>query len=134
MINEEFLRSLNIDEDAISKIISTMNEDSEKKEFEDVLRGEISTLSPYDIDLVLSLFDTSGLELKDEKIEGLEERLGEFSRKYPFLFENSDAPKIVSSTKATEKYSKEDFNKMGYKEKSLLYKKNPGLYKKLANA
>lgn len=134
MINEEFLKSLNIEEDAIKKILSTLTEDREKKQFDEILESEISLLNPHDSDLILTLLDRNGLELKDGKIEGLQEKLLDFSKKYPFLFENTEIPKIVSSTKAQEKLTKEDFNKMGYKEKSLLYQKNPNLYKKLANA
>ena len=85
MINEEFLKSLNIDEDAISKIISTLNEDTEKKQFEEILKREISLLNPHDIELVLMLLDLDGLELKDGEIEGLSERLAEFFKKYPFV-------------------------------------------------
>lgn len=134
MINEEFLRSLNIEEDAISKIISTLNEDRKKETFQETLKKEITNFKPYNIDVILSLFDTSDLEMVDGKIEGLTERLEAFLEKYPFLFEKGEIPKIVSSTKGSEKITKEDFNKMGYKEKSQLYQKNPNLYKKLANA
>lgn len=134
MINEEFLQSLNIEEDAISKILQTLLEDRKKEEFEKILKNEIEALNPHDIDIILSLFDPSGLEVEDGKIEGLTEKLEDFREKYPFLFINSKTPKIISSTKAPEKYTKEDFNKMSYKEKSQLYQKNPSLYKKLANA
>ena len=134
MINEEFLKTLNIEEDAISKILTTLQNDLENEKFQEILESEIANLNPYDTGVILSLFDTSGLAIEEGKIEGLTERLLDFQAKYPFLFENPDAPKIVSSTRMTEGYTKEDFNKMGYKEKSQLYQKNPGLYKKLANA
>lgn len=134
MINEEFLRELNLDEDTILKILSNLNEDLERENFQNTLKDEITSLNPYDTDLVLSLFNTEGLKLEDGKIEGLAEKLQAFKDQYPFLFITPDAPKIIASTKASEQYTKEDFNKMGYTEKSRLYQKNPSLYKKLANA
>lgn len=134
MINEKFLRELGLDEEIIAEILEKADEEGQKEQFDRVLKEAVQAFEPYDAELILKLLDTEGLELADGKIEGLEEKLEEMKGQYPFLFKNGQAPHIVSSTKAGNKITAEKFKKMGYKERSELYKKNPGLYKRLLNA
>lgn len=134
MINEEFLKELGLNEDAIASIITKNKEADDKRKFQEILKKSIKRRNPYDIDLVLQLFDTENLEYKNEEIEGLEERLNEFEEKYHFLFKDEDIPQIVSSTKPLSDLTAEEFKNMTYTERAELYKKNPKLYRRLLNA
>lgn len=134
MINEEFLKELGLDDKTIAAILEKNNESNNQRNFQETLKKEIEKLHPYDIDVVLKLFDTANLKYKNREIEGLEEQLNEFKEKYSFLFKDTDIPRIVSSTKSTNNITAEEFKKMGYKERSELYRKNPKLYRTLLNA
>ena len=134
MINEEFLKSLGLDEKITATILQKNNENINKLKFQELLKKAIEELNPHDIDVIFKLFDTSKLKFENGEITGLAEKLNAFKEKYPFLFKNTDIPQIVSSTKAAKSVTAEEFKKMSYTERAELYKKNPKLYKTLLNA
>jgi len=134
MINEEFLKSLGLDEKIIASILQKNNENINKLKFQELLKKAVEELKPHDIDVILKLFDTDNLKYENGEIKGLAEKLDAFREKYPFLFKNTDIPQIVSSTKATKSVTADEFKKMSYTQRAELYKKNPKLYKTLLNA
>ena len=130
MIDEIFLKELGLSEDIIEKILERVKEAEQKGSFEKLLNEEIAKLKPHNSELILKLFEYDGTEDR----EALAEKLLKFKEEYPFLFEKGDVPSIYSSTKASKRLTAEEFGNMGYKNRMELFKKNPGLYKKLTNA
>lgn len=130
MIDKKFLEELGLSEEIISKIQERLEEGEKKDNFEKLLREEIEKLNPHNTELILELFDVE--ELEDADV--LKEKLEEFRAEYPFLFKQGDMPQLAGSTKSAKGITAEEFNNMGYKKRTELYKKNPKLYKQLANA
>lgn len=130
MIDEEFLKELGLDDELVESILTRDGEERKIREAE-ALKNEIKAFGVYDEELILWLLERDGLESgelsdKTEKIEALKEN-------YPFLFKNTDMPQIVSPILQHESIGSEEFGRMGYKARNELYRKNPRLYKKLAN-
>lgn len=134
MISEEFLNNLGLDNKIIAAILENDSKNNDKLKFRELLKKAIEELNPYDLDIILKLFNPENLKYENGEITNLAEELNSFKEKYPFLFKNTDIPQIVSSTKSAKKITAEEFKKMGYSERAELYKKNPRLYKTLLNA
>lgn len=134
MISEEFLRELGLGEEIIAAVLAKEQEEENKRRFDEIIRNAVESLNPYDTETVLKLFDTEGLEYVDGEVVGLDEKLLEFKDNFPFLFDKTEIPQLVSSTNSKKSITSEEFKKMGYKERAELYRKNPKLYNDLVNA
>ncbi len=132
MIKEDFLKELGLNKEVIASIMEKLSEEEERSLFKDTFKKELLALKPQDEELVMKLLEEEIGKIKGNK-EDIKKVLNAFKEKYPFLFKE-DAPKIVSSTKKSNTLAKAEFDKMSYKEKTELYKRNPKLYKELANA
>lgn len=128
MINREFLEELELGDEIIEEILRENEETAKREKKEADLKEEINASGAYDAELVAKLIK-SETETEGEESETLEK----LKEKYPFLFQNTKLPQIVSPTKNSSGLTADEFGKMGYKKRTELYKKNPTLYKKLAN-
>lgn len=116
-------------------------EELEKIKFEHILENTLQSAKARNIKAVKALLDIEGLTLVDGKIHGLDERLDKLKQENDYLFEPQEVKeeskdKIPLFTRPgdkgkTETLTKEDFNKLGYKERLELSRNQPDLYKQL---
>ena len=94
-----------------------------------------------DIDYLIYKMNHDGdwkAELGDDgNIKGLDDKLKGLKTQFPNQFESASQKKIeekkLEKSDDDSKVTKEDFKKMGYKERTALFNENPDLYRNLAN-
>lgn len=120
-MNEEFLAGLGIDEEICGRIIA----EYDREKIESSIKTVLEKAGTVDEKAARTLLDTDGINL-----ENLEERVTSLKKEHPTLFRQS-VPRFVSAAQPTESIKRGDFEKMTYRERLELFKKNPEIYKKL---
>lgn len=132
MINKEFLKELGLADEVIEKIAEEAEEQDKKRRLEEALMEQIRELEACDEKLARELLKKEGLDFIEEE-EDAADNVEALREKYPFLFKKGKLPRLVSPSAPEHGLKAEDFKKMGYRERAALYRKNPGMYKSLAN-
>lgn len=130
MIEKTVLEELGISEEAADKVLEKLNENEQKENYKNLVKEEVEKLNPYSSEIILKLFNAE----EAANTEELKNELVGFKNEYPFLFKNDEIPQLTGSTKTGRGVSAAEFKKMDYNKRSELYRKNPKLYKELANA
>jgi len=121
-LTEEFLKELGVMDDTIEKILSKQNEEK----FERQIKESLIKNGVLDMDAAGALLDRDGLSK-----ENLLERIESLKTLHPSIFKKS-VPEFLTNADTKEKLDRDNFEKMGYKERLDLFKKNPTAYKKFA--
>lgn len=120
-MNEEFLQSLGLEEDAVSAVMSEYNRENLNRKLSDELKNS----GACDTDAVMALIDTE--DMNDENIK---DKINTVKQAHPKLFEGKK-PRFVSPAKDESVLSKSDFDKMSYRQRLEYFQKNPEGYKRL---
>lgn len=127
----DFLSGLGICEEAAGAVLSKYCEEVNGLRLDFAVERELSKRGVKSMDAALKLLDKSGLNYSDGKVEGLTERIDEFSKNNDFLFSGGDKPYFTRQPVQTSGISKADFDKMGYEKRLKLFNESPELYKRL---
>lgn len=120
-MNEEFLTGLGLDRETSDMILQKY--DSERLE-EGILK-ELGNAGVADVVAARTMLDCEGLNM-----DNLSQRVKTLKEEHPALFKTA-IPRIVSSAEIKSTLEKKDFDRMTYRERLELFKKNPDKYKKL---
>lgn len=116
---------------------------TQKTEYETKLRNltldsaiekALSVAKAKHTDLLSTKIDRDKLVINDDNtITGLDEQLNSLKENYKDLFEVTVSGTTPTNTESSSGITKEQFNKMGYKERVELYNSNKELYTQLIN-
>lgn len=113
-------------------------EELEKLKFEHKIESALSGAKAKNIKAVKALLDMEGLKLNGDEIVGLNEQLENIKKENSYMFEDDsntkqDPPPFTrpGGKGKQDGISKEDFNKMSYKERVNLFNTQPDIYKQL---
>lgn len=120
-MNEEFLTGLGLDSEVAGRILG----EYEAERLREDLGRRLAAEGAVDCEAAAAMLDTDGMTA-----ENIAERIDALKAKHSALFAKANAPKMVSSAQA-DTTARSDFEKMGYRERLALFKKNPEQYKKL---
>lgn len=121
-MKEEFLKELGVGEDAIEKILTRLNEES----LENKIKESFVKNGVLDIDAAGVLLERDGISE-----DNYQERIESLKTLHPSIFKKR-VPEFLGNADTLEKLDKSNFEKMSYKERLDLFKKNPTAYKKFA--
>ncbi len=130
-MNMEFLTELGICDEAADAVLSKHCEEVNGLQLDFAVERELSKRGVKSMDAALKLLDKTGLNYSDGKVEGLTERIDDFSKNNDFLFSDGDKPYFTRQASQPTGISKEDFDKMGYEKRLKLFNESPELYKRL---
>ena len=130
-MNIEFLSELGICDEAADAVLSKHCEEVNGLQLDFAVERELSKRGVKSMDAALKLFDKSGLSFSDGKVDGLTEKIDDFSKNNDFLFSGGDKPVFTRQPNQTQRISKEEFDKMGYEKRLKLFNECPELYKRL---
>ncbi len=131
-MDRDFLIELGIEEENADAILDKHTEEIGSIKLNHTVENELLKRGVKSVSAAMKLFNTDGLIYTDGKIEGLYERLEDFSKENDFLFEvNNKRPVFSKKTTPEAGITKAEFEKMGYEKRLRLYKESPEVYKKL---
>lgn len=131
-MDRDFLIELGIDEENANTILDKYTEEIGSIRLKHTVENELMKRGAKSISAAMKLFDTNGLTYANGEVEGLFERLEDFSKENDFLFEESTKRPVFSKKTIPDSgITKAEFEKMGYEKRLKLFKENPEVYKKL---
>lgn len=131
-MDKDFLKELGIDEKNANAILDKHTEEIGSIRLNHTVESELMKRGVRSISAAMKLFDTQGLVYTDGKVDGLSQRLDDFSKENDFLFEQEiKKPVFSKKTIPDEGITKTEFEKMGYEKRLKLFNESPEVYKKL---
>ncbi len=120
-MNEEFLTGLGLEKDISDRILKEYNDEK----IQTGIAKAFESAGVVDNTAADAMLEKDGLTL-----ENLTERVEALKDAHPALFK-TQTPRIVSSAQQNKTIDRLAFDKMSYRERLELFKKNPDTYKKL---
>jgi len=131
-MDKDFLIELGIDEENADTILNKYTQEVGSIRLNYTVESELIKRGVKSVSAAMKLFDTDGLVYTEGEIEGLFERLDDFSKENDFLFEQSVKRPVFSKKTIPEcGITKAEFEKMGYEKRLKLFNDSPEVYKKL---
>ena len=121
-MKEEFLKELGIEDEAIEKIISRLNEEK----LDEKIREGLEKNGILDMDAAGALLERDGISE-----ENFLERIENLKTSHPSIFKKN-MPEFLSKADMKENIDRRNFEKMSYLERLDFFRKSPEAYKKFA--
>ena len=141
--NEELKKQIEQLQEDNKATVKKYEADIKKMQIDNAVQSALKDADVKNVTAVMALLkDLDKAELaEDGTIKGLSEQIQELQKSDSYLFNIKDVQKVTpsgvtpanSQTRVPGTITKEQFNKMGYKEREELYNTNKELYDSLAN-
>jgi myosin heavy subunit len=136
--NEDLQKQIADLQETNKKVKSDYEQKLAEKTFDFSLEKALANAKAKNPRAVKALLDREAIKLDGDKLLGLEEQLKTLQESDGYLFGDNEPAGLKGrqpnppSQNHNKELSKEQFNQMGYAERSKLYSENPELYKQLS--